>query len=58
MKRTTFLIAALALGATANSTVLFEDDFEGDLSAWTGTGGGTYSGTTALSETIVRVPCE
>ena len=45
MTRATFLVAALTLSVAANATVLFEDDFEGDLSAWTGTGGGAYSGT-------------
>ena len=48
MKRVGFLIFLAILVAfsstEANSTLLFSDNFEGDLSGWTGKNGGSHSG--------------
>jgi hypothetical protein len=51
MKRKKYLIIAalmampvIAASTAANATLLFSDDFEGDLSAWTGKYGGANSG--------------
>lgn len=48
MRRVVFLILLAVLVAfssgEANSTLLFSDNFEGDLSGWTGKGGGSHSG--------------
>ncbi len=38
------VIGLLLLASSANAGLLFQDDFEGDLSQWTGKGGGAHDG--------------
>jgi hypothetical protein len=39
-----FTATILVASSTANAATVFSDDFEGDLSRWTGQGGGSHSG--------------